>query len=130
MRVLVRESGRRGAAAVVLRELEAGWLRALFGERVHPLEAPAGEQWGVLPFGPLEIALGFRRDAEAADRLGFTLVHGPFSRFHYDVAVRQEGDVARVSETVTLGLPSFYGGDAATRWIAARLFPRFAEERP
>lgn len=131
MRYFRRERERRGTVARVLADVSTGWLGDLFGARLHPLESSERERWGVLLYGPLEVALGFRLAEEEADGVAFELTHGPFAAFRYEARVSPgAGDAVRVTETIAVALATVYGGDVVTPWFARSLLPSFVETAP
>lgn len=131
MRFFRRERERNSTPDRVLADLRTGWLSDLFGERLHALASSDRERWGVLLYGPLEVALGFRIAAEDDQGVAYELLHGPFSAFRYEARVgRGAADGVRVTETIGVALPTVHGGDVATRWVARRLLPSFLEVAP
>jgi hypothetical protein len=72
--VLRRVREHEGPPEAALAEIARGWLKRAFGARFRPLPPRAdGETWGLVLFGVLELALGYRA---AGDHAAFDLVHG------------------------------------------------------
>lgn len=131
MRFYRRERERSGTPDRLLADLRDGWLSELFGERLHPLASSDRERWGILLYGPLEVALGFRIAEENDRGVAYELLHGPFSAFRYEARVgRGAAPAVRVTENIAVALARVHGGDLATRWVARRLLPTFLEVTP
>lgn len=127
MVVLRRVRERAGPLGDALAEVAEGWLPSIFGARLRPLPPrAAGERWGLVTFGVLELALGYRAAGGAGEETAFELVHGPFAAFRYDARVEPAAGGARVIESVSATLPWHYGGERAATWALRRLLPDFA----
>jgi hypothetical protein len=129
MKTLRRDVTHQGTVASVLRDLRSGWLATLFGARLEPLPSTEREPRGLVLWGPLEVSLAFSLVAETPAALTFELTHGPCNVFLYSVRTVSDGGDIRLTETVGLELPWYFGGDWAVRRVARALLPSFVEAR-
>lgn len=101
------------------------WLQLVFGPGMKCLASKSPGSWGVLYWGILEMALGFKVEKslhlDSAEAIAY-LIHGPFSRF--DIFIESNGDCR-----LTLSLPWYFGGACGAKLFSRYALSHFCEAR-